>query len=323
MSRPPKLTKLKPEDNQPPLEAYVLDLIVTPTPTPTIPATNTTEEHQTVMPANTDKHRIATGLTTTLVKELGPVQCQKPKEDTKRRCRHRSMGEPGEVSAAKKQTNNKRVITKPKAKGETVIRLKHKKAQGQAEFSTITTKSGRKSASSDLKGVTKTLVGVTKEAKEASYQNDMPDKPPGESESLTGVTTSGDNALAGVTATLSGVTITNKAEPTTSLSGVTSSKSSKVWPNMTTNKPTTQDGENSMLLAIARLETKLLENHETALNNMEEHLTASMKSIVDNSIKDALKTLTGSINKVVAEDPEIKKHKHNISQLQTQNLRLT
>ena len=53
---------------------------------------------------------------------------------------------------------------------------------------------------------------------------------------------------------------------------------------------------------------------------MEEHLTASMKSIVDNSIKDALKTLTGSINKVVAEDPEIKKHKRNISQLQTENL---
>ena len=58
MSRPPKLTKLRPEDNQPPLEAYVLDLIATPTPTPTptIPATNATEENQTVMPANTDKH---------------------------------------------------------------------------------------------------------------------------------------------------------------------------------------------------------------------------------------------------------------------------
>ena len=92
---------------------------------------------------------------------------------------------------------------------------------------------------------------------------------------------------------------------------------------MITNEPTTQDGENSMLLAIARLETKLLENRETDLNNMEEHLTASMKSIVDNSIKDALKTLTGSINKVVTEDPEIKKHKCNISQLQTENLRLT
>ena len=198
-----------------------------------------------------------------------------------------------------------------------------KKTQGQAECATITTKSGRKSASSDPKGVTKTLAGVMKGDKEVSPPNDTPDKPPGESESLTGVTTSSDNALAGVTSTLSGVTITNKTEPTISLSGVTSSKLSNVWPNMMTNELTTQDGKNSMLLAIARLETKLLENHETDLNNVEEHLTTSMKSIVDNSIKDALKTLTGSINKVVAEDPEIKKHKRNISQLQTENLRLT
>ena len=204
-----------------------------------------------------------------------------------------------------------------------MILLKQKKAQDQAEFSTITTKSGRKSASSDLKGVTKTLVGVTKEAKEASFQNDTPDKPPGESESLTGVTTPGDNALAGVTATLSGVTITNKAEPTTSLSGVTNSKSSNIQPNMTTNESTTLDGEKSMLLAIAWLETKLLENREMDLNNMEEHLTASMKSIEDNSIKDALRTLTGSISKVVAEEPEIQKPKRNISQLQTENLQLT
>ena len=85
MSRPPKLTKLRPEDNQPPLEAYVLDLIVTPAPTPTltIPATNATEENQTVTPANKDEHRTATGVTTTLVKDLLPVQCHKPKEDTK------------------------------------------------------------------------------------------------------------------------------------------------------------------------------------------------------------------------------------------------
>ena len=78
-----------------------------------------------------------------------------------------------------------------------------------------------------------------------------------------------------------------------------------------------------MLLAIARLETKLLENRETDITNNEERLTASMKSIVDSSIKDALKTLTGSINRVVAEDPEIKKHKCNISQLQTENQQLT
>ena len=164
------------------------------------------------------------------------------------------------------------------------------------------------------------MAGVTKGDKEVSPPNDMPDKPPGESESLTGIITSSDNALAGVTSTLSGVTITNKTEPTISLSGVTSSKLSNVRPNMITNELATQDGENSMLLAIARLETKLLENCETDLNNMEEHLTTSMKSIVDNSIKDALKTLTGSLNKVVAEDPEIKKHKRNISQLQTKNL---
>ena len=85
MSRPPKLTKLKPEDNQPPLEAYVLDLIATPTPTPTftIPATNITEENQSVTPANTDEHGIATGVTTTLVKDPVSVQCHKSKEDTK------------------------------------------------------------------------------------------------------------------------------------------------------------------------------------------------------------------------------------------------
>ena len=84
MSRPPKLTKLRPEDNQPPLEAYVLDLIVTPTSTPTftIPATNVTEENQSVMPANTDEHGIATGVTT-LVKDPVSVQCHKSKEDTK------------------------------------------------------------------------------------------------------------------------------------------------------------------------------------------------------------------------------------------------
>ena len=114
-------TKLKPEDNQPPLEAYVLDLIATPTPTSTIPATNVTEENQSVTPANTDKHEIATGVTTTLVKDPVSVQCHKSKEDTKRRCRRRSMGELGEVSVTKKQANNKRVITKPKAKSDTAI----------------------------------------------------------------------------------------------------------------------------------------------------------------------------------------------------------
>ena len=78
-----------------------------------------------------------------------------------------------------------------------------------------------------------------------------------------------------------------------------------------------------MLQAIARLETKLLENCEQDLTKMEERLTASMKTIVNSSIQEALKNITSSITKAVAEDPEIKKQKCNISQLQTENLRLT
>ena len=56
---------------------------------------------------------------------------------------------------------------------------------------------------------------------------------------------------------------------------------------------------------------------------MEERLTASMKTIVDSSIQEALKNITGSITKAVDEDPEIKKQKRNISHLQTENRRLT
>ena len=64
----PKLTRLKPEENQPPLEAYFSDLIITPTPTST-----PTPDIQPVTPVNTEDH------TTTTVNET--VQC--PKEDTK------------------------------------------------------------------------------------------------------------------------------------------------------------------------------------------------------------------------------------------------
>ena len=195
----------------------------------------------------------------------------------------------------------------------------------QVETAATTTKSDRKSVSSEHKGVMKTLSGVirgTEKTKLTSDQNDQPDKLPRETELLTGVSTTGNDTVAGVTASLSGVTITNKAGVTASLSGVTITNKTNNQPIMTTNKPTTQEGENSMLLAIARLETKL-ENHETDLNNMEECLTASMKTIVDNSIQEALKTITGSITKDVAEDPEIKKQKHNISQLQTENQWLT
>ena len=78
-----------------------------------------------------------------------------------------------------------------------------------------------------------------------------------------------------------------------------------------------------MLQAIARLETKLLENREQDLTKMEERLTASMKTIVNSLIQEALKNITSSITKAVAEDPEIKQQKRNISQLQTENLHLT
>ena len=84
MSRPPKLTKLKPEENQPPLEAYVIDLITTPTPT-----TSIIEENSVVMPANIDKFGTVTGVTATQVKDSvgDSVQCQKPREETKQRHR--------------------------------------------------------------------------------------------------------------------------------------------------------------------------------------------------------------------------------------------
>ena len=61
MSRPPKLTKLKPEENRPPLEAYVTDLITTPA--MLIPAS---VENLTVTPANNNEDE--TGVTS--------AQCQ-------------------------------------------------------------------------------------------------------------------------------------------------------------------------------------------------------------------------------------------------------
>ena len=58
MSRPPKVTKLKPEENQPLIEAYVTDLIITPAmPSPT------SVENSTVMPANNNEE--VTGVTST------------------------------------------------------------------------------------------------------------------------------------------------------------------------------------------------------------------------------------------------------------------
>ena len=70
MSRPPKLTKLKPEENQPLFEAYVTDLIITPA-----MSTPTSVENLTVMPANNNEEE--TGVTS------APAQCKLKKEQNK------------------------------------------------------------------------------------------------------------------------------------------------------------------------------------------------------------------------------------------------
>ena len=69
----------------------------------------------------------------------------------------------------------------------------------------------------------------------------------------------------------------------------------------------------STLLAIAKLETKLVESHKNDIIEMEKRLTTNMKVIVDNLIQEALKNITSTITKVVSEDPEILRQKRNIS----------
>ena len=88
---------------------------------------------------------------------------------------------------------------------------------------------------------------------------------------------------------------------------------------MATKGVNTESSENDMLLAIARLETKLLENRQKDINDMEEWITASMKAIVDNSTQDALNNIMCTITKAVSDDPEIKKQKRDISHLQHEN----
>ena len=70
MSRPPKVTKLKPEENQPPLEAYVTDLIITPE-----TSTPTSVENLTVTLAKYNEE--VTGVTP------APTQCNLKTEETK------------------------------------------------------------------------------------------------------------------------------------------------------------------------------------------------------------------------------------------------
>ena len=77
------------------------------------------------------------------------------------------MREPGEVSAAKKQANNKRVITKSRIKStsDPIVKPvgtgKHKKVLLQEVTTNTTVKSHRNIVLSEHKGVTNLLSGVT------------------------------------------------------------------------------------------------------------------------------------------------------------------
>ena len=85
-----------------------------------------------------------------------------------------------------------------------------------------------------------------------------------------------EDKLTGVTHSLSGVTIT----------GVTKQHNTMASKGVNTN-----DNGNSKLKALARLETRLLENSEKDLNNMEQRLATGMRTIVDTSIQEALKNM--------------------------------
>ena len=71
---------------------------------------------------------------------------------------------------------------------------------------------------------------------------------------------------------------------TGSVAGVTANTHIVKPANMSTKTISTDGGENSTLLAIARLETKLEESHKNDFIEMEKRLTTNMKMIVDNSI---------------------------------------
>ena len=94
---PPKLTKLKHEENQPPLEAYVSDLF-SPL---TIPTAENKTKH-TVTPGNVETPVGAISVGPRTVGRLSTTG-QIPKDDTRQRRRRRSTGEPSDVSATKKQ----------------------------------------------------------------------------------------------------------------------------------------------------------------------------------------------------------------------------
>ena len=208
------------------------------------------------------------------------------REEPIRRQRRRSTGEPSEVSADKKQANNKRIVTKPRIKSTS-------DQKDKASDKPYSKKTNIDNTNVNLQEIEMTLPGVT-------CPLNIPKS----------ATSDNSNTLTGVTESLAGVTLNTKSEN---------------QPTMATKGVNTKSSENDMLLAIAiaRLKTKLLENRKKDINDLEEQITASMKAIVDNLIQDALNNITCTITKAVSDDPEIKKQKRDISQLQHENSRLT
>ena len=318
MSRPPKITRLKPEENQPPLEAYVSDLF-----SPLSITENKTNRD--VTPGNEAKILSANSVEICARnKTISQMTNQKPKDELKRRRRCRSTGEPGDVSVAKKQIKNPSVTSTTKTRqGNNSVKISLTGVKKQVTTTHDSMKQNLKLSESNDK-VSQTLAGVTPRSTALVAVTENQETP------STTVETTHQTTLTGVTDFIAGITetpaVTKLAGGTNSLAGVTQSVETPKLENKTgmSSKPETpRENENSTLLAIARLEAKLVESRKNDITEMEKRLTANMKVIVDNSIQEALKNITSTITKAVSEDPEIARQKRNISHLQIENQRLT
>ena len=316
MSRPPKITRIKPEENQPPLEAYVSDLF-----SPLSITENKTKRD--VTPGNEAKILSANSVEVRARnKIISQMTNQKPQDELKHRRQRRSTGEPDDVSVAKKQIKNPSVTSTTKTKQcNNSMKLSLTGVKKQLTTTHDSTKQNLKLGESK---VSQTLAGVTPKSTTLVPVTENQETPPTTAE------TTHQTTLTGVTDFITGISetpaVTKLAGGTNSLAGVTQSVETPKLENktgMSLNPETSNENENSTLLAIARLETKLVESRKNDITEMEKRLTANMKVIVDNSIQEAIKNITSTITKAVSEDPEIARQKRNISHLQTENQRLT
>ena len=130
-----------------------------------------------------------------------------------------------------------------------------------------------------MAGVTDSLPGV--------MSNPRKNKTATDTGEITGKLASITNTLSGVTTNQVNNNVSNLTGNTDKLAGVTASLSGVTIASKSSNQITmsskgvnTEDGENSMLLAIAQLESKLLGNCEKDLTDVEECLMANMETIV-------------------------------------------